>query len=264
MTDKNKRIECRPQLWFVWRALAMMALFLGFGVYFCYDALEGYPQKNKKYFLYQTFIQAGEAYQQLAKEGAESSWVSFVRDKQIPAQPEYAGVVAMDWPEELKNPLLMKEGWNKAWTVYTERTKQGIVAPEKPYDEGKIFEQWVASGVCLVLFVVTLFFFVRTLRRRMIFEDGVVSVQGQYFTVPEIVSIDMRPWKLKGLAFLRIQDKSGKSKKLRVDGLTYGGFKAGVSGSASEFMESILSLYEGDVIEYEEEEPATGEEERGG
>ena len=43
---QSDTVECKPTMWFTGRAVIMALMFLGFGVYFYYDASTGYPQKN--------------------------------------------------------------------------------------------------------------------------------------------------------------------------------------------------------------------------
>lgn len=43
---QSDTVECKPTMWFTGRAVIMALMFLGFGVYFYYDASTGYPQKT--------------------------------------------------------------------------------------------------------------------------------------------------------------------------------------------------------------------------
>lgn len=43
---QSDTVECKPTMWFTGRAVIMALMFLGFGVYFYYDASIGYPQKT--------------------------------------------------------------------------------------------------------------------------------------------------------------------------------------------------------------------------
>ena len=56
---QSDTIECKPTMWFTGRALVMALMFLGFGAYFYYDAVSGYPRKNLEYFMHKTFVDAG-------------------------------------------------------------------------------------------------------------------------------------------------------------------------------------------------------------
>lgn len=244
--NRLKKIICTPQGWFIWRASMMALLFLGFGSYFCYDAIFGYPEKNKIYFTYQVFEKAGEQFAQYSMEDRAGDWANYAQNQVIEAQPLYAGVVSTPWPKELGDIVLMKSGWNKAWLSYTERTRQAVTPPEKPYDEGKIFEQWMAAGICGVLCLTALFFLFRTLNRRMIWESGILWLQGEKIAIKDIILLDMRSWKLKGIATVRTS-----SRKYRIDGLTYGGFSTENTQNAQQLMDALLSEYEGEVMDYE-------------
>lgn len=43
---QSDTVECKPTMWFTGRVVIMALMFLGFGVYFYYDASTGYPQKT--------------------------------------------------------------------------------------------------------------------------------------------------------------------------------------------------------------------------
>ena len=49
---QSDTIECKPTMWFTGRALVMALMFLGFGAYFYYYAVSGYPRKNLEYFMH--------------------------------------------------------------------------------------------------------------------------------------------------------------------------------------------------------------------
>ena len=56
---QSDTVECKPTMWFTGRAVIMALMFLGFGVYFYYDASTGYPQKNLEFFMHKAFVDAG-------------------------------------------------------------------------------------------------------------------------------------------------------------------------------------------------------------
>ena len=53
---QSDTVECKPTMWFTGRAVIMALMFLGFGVYFYYDASTGYPQKNLEFFMHKAFV----------------------------------------------------------------------------------------------------------------------------------------------------------------------------------------------------------------
>lgn len=59
---QSDTVECKPTMWFTGRAVIMALMFLGFGVYFYYDASIGYPQKNLEFFMHKAFVDAGAVF----------------------------------------------------------------------------------------------------------------------------------------------------------------------------------------------------------
>lgn len=43
---QSDTVECKPTMWFTGRAVIMALMFLGFGVYFYYDASTGIPRRT--------------------------------------------------------------------------------------------------------------------------------------------------------------------------------------------------------------------------
>jgi hypothetical protein len=62
-------------------------------------------------------------------------------------------------------------------------------------------------------------------------------------------SLDLRKWQTKGLAFINYDGQSGKG-RIRLDGLTYGGFKKEQSEPAEQLMKHIQARFSGEVISY--------------
>ena len=68
----------------------------------------------------------------------------------------------------------------------------------------------------------------------------------------DIARLDLRRWKMKGLAIATLNPECGGD-RIRLDGLTYGGFRKEDSpNNAEDFMKALLSLYRGEVVDYEE------------
>jgi hypothetical protein len=61
--------------------------------------------------------------------------------------------------------------------------------------------------------------------------------------------LDLRKWETKGLAFIDYDGPSGKG-RLRIDGLTYGGFKKEQGEPAERLMRHIRARFSGEVLEY--------------
>ena len=70
---QSDTVECKPTMWFTGRAVIMALMFLGFGVYFYYDASTGYPQKNLEFFMHKAFVDAGAVFdREVSGKGASA------------------------------------------------------------------------------------------------------------------------------------------------------------------------------------------------
>lgn len=89
------------------------------------------------------------------------------------------------------------------------------------------------------------FLLVRTRRRKMALEDGRVTAAGRQFLVEDIARLDLRRWKMKGLAHAVLKPECGKV-RVRLDGLTYGGFRKEDSpNNAEDFMKAPAGALSG-------------------
>lgn len=66
--------------------------------------------------------------------------------------------------------------------------------------------------------------------------------------------MDLRKWDRKGLAFAWTKGGDASERKIRIDGLTYGGFKKEDGEPAEKLMQAIKAGFSGELIEYEAEE----------
>ncbi|MDO4410006.1 MAG: hypothetical protein Q4C05_01840 [Akkermansia sp.] len=264
-------IECKPTGWFIGRAVMMMLMFLGFGGYFYYDGSVGYAEKNLEMLMYRCFVKAGETFDKEVNSGHADSmtWREIVKNARVDFPAEYPLPEGVDrentpWPEVLADYELMKaagKGWSSAWEMYSAEKKFALEQdPEAhPYDESKVFEQWVAGTVCIVLGTMALYVLIRTLGRKMQIKGSDVQAAGQSFQVKDVCRLDMRQWKLKGLAYAQLSEECG-GKKVRLDGLTYGGFKEeNAPNNAEGFMQAFLAQYSGEIVDYADEEPTAQE-----
>lgn len=258
--------------WFLVRAVLMGVMFFGFGGYFFYDAAIGYPRQNEVFFTYQGFKKAGDDF-----EGYRSSsggWAShargavlwlgketdgrvFVPDEKGNACLLPEGVAAAPaWPAVLANyDVMVSGGWSAAWNVYSGEHRLPSKPGEKPHDAASIREQWIAGSVCMLFGLLCLGLLLRTMGRRMSLNGDEVCAAGRRFCVADIRLVDLRQWKLKGLARFTVE-KDGRTERVRVDGMTYGGFGKEQGEPAERFMQAVLARYGGDVLVYEEAEPA--------
>ena len=93
-----------------------------------------------------------------------------------------------------------------------------------------------------------MFFVVRTYKRELSLRGDVVTAAGQQFSIKDITLIDLRQWGtgFKGVAYFTVNNK-----KVKVDGMTYGGFNKDKGEPAEMFMKAVLEQYKGDILEYE-------------
>jgi hypothetical protein len=254
----TESIECRPTSWFKLRALVMFLMFGVFAGWFYLDATTGYRKKNLVFYLHKTFEQASGEFSRLNSEGglAADAWrefaarqhVGFPEDRSIlPA----ATTIPMPWPEILHDFDRMKPlQWKALWLEYS--AKEGLAAkpPEQSYPANKIREQWVVFWICLALSLSALFFLMRTLRRAIRADDtGLTSQTGKRVPYGDLRKLDLRKWDTKGLAFLDYDGDSGKG-RIRIDGLTYGGFNPQDGEPAERLMRKIRSNFSGEILEY--------------
>lgn len=254
-------IVCKPTGdTFVRFGIVMAALF-GFAVYFFYDGHTGYRQKNEEMCSYKAFAALG----QKATGCDAESWAAMLEGKPLieteQVEGELMAVVgdaryplpagseaARSCPAEVLNHADMSRSWSDCWAAYSKRLRLPITPGDHPYDLGAIREQWIAGCIFTLLGFVLLYFALRTRGRVLALEGDEVTAAGQKFRVADIECIDLRQWGpgFKGVASFRV-----KGRKVRVDGMTYGGFNKEKGEPAEAFMKAVLAQYKGDIIEYE-------------
>ncbi len=263
-------IVCKPTAdTFVRFGIVMAALF-GFALYFFYDGHTGYRQKNEVIFSYKAFADLGVA----ATATTAEMWAELMAGKPLIATELVEGEpmvvagggayplpvgceAAVSCPPEILNHAGISSGWNESWAAYSKRMRFPITPDEHPYDMGAIREQWIAGGVFVLLGCVLLYFALRTRGRVLALIGDEVTASGQRFCIGDIECIDLRQW---GPGFKGVASFTVKGRKVRVDGMTYGGFNKDKGEPAEVFMQAVLAQYKGDVIEYEvpeESEPAS-------
>lgn len=258
MTKTPESIVCKPTPWFLFRAAVMLLMFGGFAGWFYLDASIGYRKKNLVYYLHQTFEHASGEFSRMNSDGAltPEEWKSHAAEQSV-RLPEDPSVLPADvklpmpWPQILHDHERMKPlNWKKLWLDYT--AGEGLPADpaEQPYDARKIGEQWVGVWVCLALALAALFVLVRTLGRSIRADgEALTSQQGRRIPYADLKTLDLRKWETKGLAFLDYDGESGKG-RVRIDGLTYGGFKKEEGEPAEQLMRLIRSRFSGEILEY--------------
>jgi hypothetical protein len=257
MTD-SETIVCKPTPWFLFRALVMLVMFGVFAVLFYIDGSTGYRKKNEVFFLHKSFQTANEEFSRMNSDGALSpeEWKMHA-EKQFVRFPEDRSVLPeglklpMPWPEILHDHERMKSlQWNKLWLEYSKARGYPAKPGEEPYDARKIGEQWVVFWICLALALGAAFVLVRTLMRSISADGGgITTQQGRRVPYTDLKTLDLRKWETKGLAFIDYDGSAGKG-RIRIDGLTYGGFKKENQEPAERLMRLIRSHFSGEILEY--------------
>jgi hypothetical protein len=256
--SESDTIHCKPTRWFLFRAAVMLLMFGVFAVLFYIDGSTGYRKKNLVFFMHQTFERASEEFSRMSNDGsltperwkthAEGQSVRLPEDRSIlPASLE----IPQPWPAPLHDhESLRSTGWHQLWLKYSGEKGLASDPPEKPYDARKIGEQWVVFWICLALALGAAFFLLRTLGRSMK-ADGecVTGPGGRRVPYSDLKTLDLRKWDTKGLAFIDYEGASGKG-RIRLDGLTYGGFRKEEGEPAERLMALIRSRFSGEILEY--------------
>ncbi|MEI8036915.1 MAG: hypothetical protein WCJ14_00870 [Verrucomicrobiota bacterium] len=251
-------IVCKPTRWFLFRAMVMLVMFGVFAVLFYLDGSTGYRKKNEVFYLYRAFQQANDDFSRLNADGrlTPEAWQKYARQQEVKLPSDRALlpaalVVPMPWPAILHDYQRMKPlQWTLLWREFTKERSINAVPPEEPYDARKIKEQWVVCGICLLLAAGASLVLVRTLGRSLAADDSaIITPQGRRVPYSDLKTLDLRKWETKGLAFLDFDGASGKG-RIRIDGLTYGGFKPENDEPAERLMRLIRSRFSGELIEY--------------
>jgi hypothetical protein len=256
--NEPESIVCKPTPWFLFRALVMLLMFSVFAVLFYLDGSTGYRKKNEVFYLYKTFEAANGEFSRMNSDGkltaeewkthAEKQSVSFPEDRALlPSTLK----LPMPWPEILHDYDQMKPlQWNLLWREYSKEHGLPAKPSEEPYDARKIGEQWVVFWICLALAATAAFILLRTLGRSISADgEAVTTQQGRRIPYGDLKTLDLRKWETKGLAFIDYDGAAGKG-RIRIDGLTYGGFKKENDEPAERLMRLIRSRFFGELIEY--------------
>ncbi|MCP5545695.1 MAG: hypothetical protein H7A49_17510 [Akkermansiaceae bacterium] len=256
--SEDETIVCKPTPWFLFRAAVMLVMFGVFAVMFYRDGSTGYRHKNEMFYLHRAFKQAAGEFEKMNADGSltPEEWKRHAGSREV-AQPEDGSVMPagtprpMPWPEILHDYEKMKPlQWNILWNEYTGEKGWDSKPVEEPYSARKIGEQWIVFWICLALALGAAFFLLRTLRRSITAgPDTITSQDGRTVAYADLKTLDLRKWDTKGLAFLDYDGPSGKG-RLRLDGLTYGGFKKENDEPAEKLMRRIRSKFSGEIIEY--------------
>ncbi len=269
MAMSSSPIVCRPTKDTFIRFFIILAAVWGFALYFFYDGSIGYHKKNAAYFSFKAFADGGADASLLSTNEWRNKHkdslfhtvkgYTYNRDenrmeadgKSYPLPSSTTLEYAHERPAEFLDHAMMSTRWNDAWKDFSSRNRYPLKPGDKPYDQATVDEQWIAGGVCLLLGGIILYFIIRTSRRVLSLDGTQVQAVGKSFSVNEISRIDIRQWGpgFKGVAYFTVDGK-----KLKIDGMTYGGFDSKNDAPAEKFMQSLLAIYQGDLIEYASEE----------
>jgi len=242
----------------------MLAMFLFLGGWFFKDASTGYRKENEAFFLSQAFAKAEKMLQLQQQEGlvTDAAWRDFASKQTVDFGDDPSLIPAsvsrpMPWPQELHDSALLAKGQVAAWEAFTGRMQWDRKPPEKLHEASSIREQWYFAYGLSALALYTLFILLRTMRRRMSIEGAIITTQdGRKVPLAELTRLDLRKWGTKGLAFAYYPQGSGKEGRIRIDGLTYGGFQKDQGEPAEALMRELRARFTGEVIEYASEETA--------
>lgn len=257
----NSSIICRPTRDTFVRFGIVLLAFFGFGLYFFYDGSVGYRKANEVYFSYQAFARLGA---EASKGGTwDAATKPLIHAEQVEGEWMVEGkyplpqdcAATSSTPAEAADQAAMSKSWADCWTAYTARMHFPVKPAEHAFDTAAIREQWLAGGVCMVISAVIIYLILRTRRRIMALEGDRVTAAGQQFQVSEITRLDLRQWGkgYKGVAYATVNGR-----KVRLDGMTYGGFDPASGQPAEVFMQALLSRYKGEVLEYEQNKETAG------
>lgn len=259
----SERIVCKPTPWFLLRAAAMLLMFGIFAALFYMDGRWGYREKNLSYHIKEAVERAVAEFGDAKGRMSPDEWREYAGEQRVFVGETDMSTLPEGTDEDLRWPALlggyeaMESGMSNWQSLLFDRYRDeaGLKKspPEQPYSAKKIFEQWVVFWICLVLFLATLFILLRTLSRKIVLDGSTLEpAAGPPLELSELKRLDLRRWQGKGLAFAWADDGKGGERKIRIDGLTYGGFRAEDNQPAERLMQGIRAGFSGELIDYEE------------
>lgn len=154
-----------------------------------------------------------------------------------------------------------KDDWRQQWAEYA--TEQGWSAddPGAPKTEGDIFSQYMFGAIFAPIGPIFLFFFIRAkLRWIELTETGIRTSWGQELKFEEILCVDKKLWKKKGIARV-IYEQDGRKQRLTLDDWKYETeptrdvmWEVEEHLQDDQIINGIRDAYEQEEEEYEEEE----------
>ena len=175
----------------LWKKQKLMVsvILLGFSLPFFYDGSVGYEKKNQRYLEWKKFHDAKTELQLPADAKTALQWSAYAKER--------------DWdPEE--------------WRKYIR--EHPLQPNQVPFPRGKIIEQFVCAGLCLIFGGITLAYWAgqkgRTVRTD---PDAVFTPAGTRVPFSAITGVGKKKWDAKGLATVRFQIDGRKGEFLLDD-----------------------------------------------
>jgi hypothetical protein len=243
----------------------MLLMFSVFAVLFYRDGSSGYRKKNEAIVLEKAFERANNDFARMNASGTltPEQWRAYAAAQTValPADTSLLPAemkIPQPWPEILHDYERMKSlQWNVLWREYTKQRGMNEDTAEELYDARKIGEQWVVFWISLALALVAAFFLIRTLRRSITADgEAVIDQRGRRVPYGDMRVLDLRKWETKGLAFIDYDGPESGQGRLRIDGLTYGGFRPEDGQPAEQLMQRIKSRFSGEIVEFVSAAPA--------
>lgn len=256
--NSPEQIVCKPTPWFTLRAGSMLAMFSVFAVLFYIDGTTGYRKKNLEYYLHATFKPATDKFAEMNAKGdlTPGAWKDFAETQTVGFPPDPSLLpegtkIPMPWPAILADYDKVKSlQHNLIWKEYSGENRMSEKVAEHPFDAGKIREQIIVFYICLALALGALFFLIRTSRRSISADaEALSTADGRRIRFSDMKTLDLRKWDTKGIALIDFEGDAGRG-RIRVDGLTYGGFKKEQDQPAERLMARIRENFSGEIIEY--------------
>ncbi len=258
-------IICKATRDTFFRFSIVLVAFFGFGLYFFYDGAIGYRQLNEAICSHEAFAALGE---QKAGEMSASQWAEMLEAGALvaspPGEPDIAtnsegkryplpvgSEVTRSYPAELRDHAAVVTSWNECWKAYSERKRFPLEPGDHAHDEAAIREQWYGGSVCMLVSALIVGLMLRTARRELSLKGNTITAAGQQFSLADIERIDLRQWGpgFKGAAYFTVGGR-----RIKADGMTYGGFSKAKGEPAEQFMQAVLTRYDGEIIDYAKED----------
>jgi len=296
VSKKPTEIICKPSGWFIWRAVLISLMFLGFAGFFYYDGKIGYKKKNVDFYQYSAKSRAKEFFKQAAVErgnndgvsnspaSSEERWTAFAKDYEVElfekrdvrteesAIKDITGCLPKDFEFPQKLPEVFVTSFSEMsadvanietiWKKHAADSNISESSGEYFKSKSEIESQFNWAIGSAVLGCIALFFLFRTLTRSMkVDENGYTAPGGKFVDFDSIFKIDKRKWSRKGISYLYYKEsEASDEKKARIDGMVYGQFDMENPNNAEALYQRIeANVKNVEIIDYEADEDDEGE-----